>query len=195
MTKFFQQQNERARSVYRVTVTPNPDCESCQGTGKIGDRLCSCLGRGQKIQPAASPAPGATKEHQMVPNGTSEQTAKEFLDSLSARDAWPINRTETVELLAKFADRALAPLRERQKTLEAVIERDRSRVAEGVTALRKIVIRREWLGEGRGPYEWDDDRWHDEFKTTASEIRGAIEDLEKLAGDLSNSNPIRTIQT
>lgn len=75
----------------------------------------------------------------------------------------------------------------REAKLKLVIERDRSLVCDGVNVLKSILRSREWLGEGRGCYEWDDDRWHDEFKATATEIRTAIEGMEKIAADLSNS--------
>jgi len=72
------------------------------------------------------------------------------------------------------------------KRLEAIIERDRTQVAEGVTAIRDVLEGRDWLTEGRGPYEWNDDNWHKEFAYAAEEIRKAVEPLEKIAGDLSN---------
>ena len=71
--------------------------------------------------------------------------------------------------------------------LEAVIERDRSLLAERVKTLQKVISLRDWLGEGRGPFDWDDDRWHDEFNGAATEIREAVEPLIQLAADLSNS--------
>lgn len=89
--------------------------------------------------------------------------------------ALPTEEEERKELQARITE------------LEAVIERDRTDVCDGVNVLKKVVQQREWLGEGRGPYEWDDDRWHAEFKATAAEIRGALSGLEKIAADLSNS--------
>jgi predicted RNA-binding Zn-ribbon protein involved in translation (DUF1610 family) len=71
--------------------------------------------------------------------------------------------------------------------LQAVIERDRTNVCDAINGLKKVIREREWLGEGRGPYEWDDDRWHDEFNATAAEIREALKPLEKIAANLSNS--------
>ena len=71
--------------------------------------------------------------------------------------------------------------------LELVIERDRTRVCDGVNALLKILREREWLGESRGPYEWDDDRWHEEFRATSAEIKAAVTDMQRIAADLSNS--------
>ena len=68
----------------------------------------------------------------------------------------------------------------------AILERERTLVAEGVTAVKKAIQSREWLTEGRGSYEWDDDRWHGEFAAAISEILTALEPLEKVAADWSN---------
>ncbi len=68
----------------------------------------------------------------------------------------------------------------------AILERERTLVAEGVTAIKKAIDGREWLTEGRGSYEWDDDRWHSEFAAAISEILTALKPLEKVAADWSN---------
>jgi hypothetical protein len=47
--------------------------------------------------------------------------------------------------------------------LQAIIERDRTAVARGTVAVRNAIKAREWLRLGRGSYEYDDDRWRDEF--------------------------------
>jgi hypothetical protein len=68
----------------------------------------------------------------------------------------------------------------------AILERERTLVAEGVTAIKKAISCREWLTEGRGSYEWNDDRWHGEFAAAISEILEALKPLEKVAADLTN---------
>ena len=87
------------------------------------------------------------------------------------------------ELLNEFYSEGHLP---EVQELERIIERDRTAICDGVNGLKKVIDGREWLGEGRGPYEWDDDHWHDEFKATALEIRQALEPLKKIARDLSN---------
>lgn len=67
--------------------------------------------------------------------------------------------------------------------LQAIIERDRSDVARGTSAMREVFRRHAWLADGRGSYEWDDDRWHDEFKVVRDSIIGAMEKLDKIASD------------
>lgn len=74
----------------------------------------------------------------------------------------------------------------RENELMQLLEYCRSILADGVTAIKKAVQGREWLTEGRGPYEWDDERWHNEFAAAAKEILDAVEPLAKEAADWSN---------
>jgi hypothetical protein len=61
-----------------------------------------------------------------------------------------------------------------------------SLVADCVTAANKAIDMRHWLTEGRGPYEWNDDRWHDEFYAAAKEIKEALAPMTKVVVDWSN---------
>ena len=72
------------------------------------------------------------------------------------------------------------------KVLREALERDRSNVARYVTAVKKELESRDWLREGRGSYEWDDDRWHAEFEAATTAIWKAIEPLARIAADWSN---------
>jgi hypothetical protein len=45
------------------------------------------------------------------------------------------------------------------------------------------------MQEGRGPYEWDDDRYRDEFHRAATDLHAAIEPLRTLARDLTDCPP------
>jgi hypothetical protein len=74
----------------------------------------------------------------------------------------------------------------KSKKWELILERERSKVAEGVKVIKDAVIHRDWLTEGRGPYEWNDDNWHAEFAAASKEILTALEPLEKIAADLSD---------
>jgi len=73
-----------------------------------------------------------------------------------------------------------------EKQCQMILERERTKVAEAYTAIKHIIDQRDWLTEGRGPYEWDDDKWHKEFAYAADEIKKALEPLQKIASDLSN---------
>ncbi len=70
--------------------------------------------------------------------------------------------------------------------LKAVNERDRSKVADCIQAVRDAIRRREWLRLGRGSYEYDDDRWRDEFTQAIEEIAHALEPLRAVAADWSD---------
>jgi len=48
------------------------------------------------------------------------------------------------------------------RRLRALLDRDRSGLAAALNAIRTEIRQREWLLEGRGPYEWNDDRYRQE---------------------------------
>lgn len=66
------------------------------------------------------------------------------------------------------------------------LERDRTRVAEGVVAVKRVLEGYSWLTEGRGPYAHDDDRWRDEFGNAIREIGEALEPLRLIGRDLTD---------
>ena len=70
--------------------------------------------------------------------------------------------------------------------LKAVNEHDRSQVADTFTAIMEAIRRREWLRLGRGSYEYDDDRWRDEFRQAVDEIIFAVQPLRRIAADWSD---------
>lgn len=72
------------------------------------------------------------------------------------------------------------------KEVQFALERDRTKVAECLTAVRKELHGYDWLIEGRGCYEWGDDRWHDEFRKASAAIYKAIEPMVKIAADWTN---------
>jgi hypothetical protein len=83
---------------------------------------------------------------------------------------------------AKWRERAEAA-EARVKVLEDVLEQDRTTVADGISAIKKALAAREWLRLGRGSFEWDDDRWKDEFGAAYDEILEAIEPLRRVASN------------
>jgi alkanesulfonate monooxygenase SsuD/methylene tetrahydromethanopterin reductase-like flavin-dependent oxidoreductase (luciferase family) len=70
--------------------------------------------------------------------------------------------------------------------LMGVVERDRTKTAESISTLRGIVAGRSWLGEGRGSYEWDDDKYQEEFRGMIAEFMSALDPLRSLAADWSD---------
>ena len=69
---------------------------------------------------------------------------------------------------------------------EMALERDRTSVAECVTAIQGALNSYSWLITSRGSYEWNDDRWHKEFETACAAIQEALEPMIRIAGDWSN---------
>lgn len=76
--------------------------------------------------------------------------------------------------------------RQRLAELGQILESERTMLFAGVTAIKKAISARDWLTEGRGAYEYDDDRWQDEFKYAIEEIHEALKPLAERARDWSN---------
>lgn len=115
----------------------------------------------------------ATKEA----NPTPAQRSERVLNLIHGKNMWPAMALHYLTL--EFENAAAS---ETQR-LSYQLENDRTKVAEGVTAVIKAIKSRDWLTEGRGSYEWDDDKWHTEFAAAAQEILAAIEPLRKIAAD------------
>lgn len=76
--------------------------------------------------------------------------------------------------------------------LKQIMERQRSAAAHWIAAIRAEMSSWEWLAEGRGSYEWDDERYREEFGacmrslelklTSATGATGALDltDSEKM---------------
>lgn len=80
---------------------------------------------------------------------------------------------------AEAAEKALASIGEQ-------LEHDRSLVADYLTKVKAEIAGRDWLNdEGRGSYEWDDDRYKHEFGFAVEAIKAAFAPMEKVAADWS----------
>ena len=100
---------------------------------------------------------------------------------------WDLTCAECQKRLDLIASVLAAdPRRTALAEAQAALERDRSAVAKYALELRKALNSREWLKEGRGPYEWDDDNWHKEFAAAWQEFSKALEPLEKIGADFTN---------
>ncbi|MBM3929502.1 MAG: hypothetical protein FJ335_13765 [Sphingomonadales bacterium] len=71
-----------------------------------------------------------------------------------------------------------------------VIDRDRYVVAHCANQIEQAIRGREWLTQGRGPYEWDDDRFYEEFADAVEAIREAAKPLAIVAWDKSDCTRI-----
>lgn len=86
------------------------------------------------------------------------------------------HRYDTMEGLKLVAE-------ENVRLLGEQLEFDRTAVADAITKARKALNSRYWLTEGRGSYEWDDDRYRDEFGAAWHEIKAAVESLSHVAAN------------
>lgn len=78
-----------------------------------------------------------------------------------------IDREELVRLVA--AD-ALAAAQADAARLRGVIERDRTGYSRMVSSLRAHVMRWSGIASSRGPYEWDDEEYFQEFGRCLKEL-------------------------
>ena len=74
----------------------------------------------------------------------------------------------------------------REPDLSALIELERTVVARGIHGVEVALHGFQWLTEGRGSHEWDDDRWYAEFSNACEKIREALEPLRRIAADLAD---------
>lgn len=116
-------------------------------------------------------------------SGTPGQSAFQMIEPLIGRDLDFIaaSRQLVPDLIG-----ALRATEARAERAEAALERDRTKVAETINAVRSEIAGREWVLTGRGPYDWDDDRYRAEFAQALAAIRGPIDSLRSIARDWSN---------
>ena len=68
----------------------------------------------------------------------------------------------------------------------AILERQRTAVADAVNTMKRAIASRRWLYDGeRGSYAYDDDRFYAEFKEAIDEIEAAMGPLMRIARDLT----------
>ena len=78
------------------------------------------------------------------------------------------------------------PTEENEKRLKAIIERDRTKVFEAHRAIEKTLSGVDWLGENRGPYEYDDEEYQKEFGRAIKAIRNSIVPLRHIAQNMKD---------
>lgn len=98
------------------------------------------------------------------PDGFLKEYSGEFV-GINNQDAIAIAKSwEDIDVLIAEVDR-----------LKRVNERDRSAIALWVERLRAEIRRSYAMAEGRGSYEWDDDRYRDEFKNAFGRLEKALD--------------------
>ena len=84
-------------------------------------------------------------------------------------------------------NKEIARLSAKLAEARAANERDRTEVCMAVNSLSDAFARRDWLMRGgRGSYEWDDDRFRDEFRDAMAEFEPHIDRLRKIGADRAN---------
>lgn len=83
--------------------------------------------------------------------------------------------------------------------LEDALHRDKTGLAAALGQIRATVNGRAWVAEGRGPYEWDDDRYRAEAGDALRTVAAIAESALRSSGDLArmalNRGPARVSET
>lgn len=80
----------------------------------------------------------------------------------------------------------IASAKDRATKAEAALERERTHVSRYARKVRLAFQSRDWIMEGRGSYEWNDDSYRDEVRHLYDDVEPNLAALEKIAGDLAN---------
>lgn len=110
-----------------------------------------------------------------------------YQDSSSSFPVKPEDVKAIADAIVSTCNRKTDELCQQLATAKQAIEADRTKIADAVTKLTKEIQSRAWLLDGRGSYEWDDDRYRKEFDGARKAILEAVEPLKRMAADLSNS--------
>jgi len=114
--------------------------------------------------------------------------ARTILREVSSAKAKRVSASDIIGR-ALMADRAscqsrIEGLERAMKEAQAANERDRTEVCLVVNSLTDAFSRRDWLLRGgRGSYEWDDDRFRDEFRDAMLEFAPHVDRLRKIGAD------------
>ena len=98
-----------------------------------------------------------------------------------ARDS--LQLAEDCKTLIAAIDTKTEPSAAGLEDMRHLLDRDRYIVAIALGHIKRALNGHRWLLEGRGPYEWDDDRYRDEFADWVANVEAATGLLAKLAWD------------
>jgi hypothetical protein len=70
--------------------------------------------------------------------------------------------------------------------IKDLIDRDRTGLAAGLNEVKRVAAGWDWLCEGRGPYEYDDDRYRMEIGALISKVVDVANAALKASGDRAN---------
>ena len=66
--------------------------------------------------------------------------------------------------------------------LKGLLNRDRTGLAAGLDAVRKIATSYDWICEGRGTYAYDDDRYRMEVGALITQVVAAVTEALRASG-------------
>ena len=123
-----------------------------------------------------------------MPNNKAAEGVQVPEEYLSNGEFWGLSWIQQVEALKRIATlTASLDAKEREcERLKAANELDRRSLFAVVRVIDEEITGRMWLLEGRGSYEWDDDRYRQEFGWAVHALQEKLEPLRKIAGDLTN---------
>lgn len=100
----------------------------------------------------------------------------------------PVTKPESaISTEAEEMKRMREALESERDAAWAANERDRTKVADAITEITKVLRGREWLASSRGCYEFDDEEYQKEFGWAIEEIHKAVDGLRSVAADWSHS--------
>lgn len=92
---------------------------------------------------------------------------------------------EAADALSALREKLAAAEGERDEARQA-LEHDRAKVITACNQFNDAFARRSWLLDSRGPYEWDDDRYRDEFRGAYDELAAPMVTLTAIGKDWAN---------
>jgi hypothetical protein len=107
-----------------------------------------------------------------------------YLDRASAEEAEScLEEDEEAQVVRFVRESEIQTYRAERDALAEQLESDRTRVAKHVSLINEELLRRGWLATSRGSYEWDDDKYREEFGAAYEAIRAELKPLEKISAD------------
>ena len=102
------------------------------------------------------------------------------------RDVLQTNMNGLIAINRSAAEEVRDVRAERDEALFAN-ELDRRNLHSIVSGIEAEITGRMWMIEGRGSYEWNDDKYRQEFGWAVKALQEKLEPLRKIASDLKNS--------
>lgn len=160
----------------------------CGFTSRTKAKVTGSSKQGEPVIPERKPCPnckGGTIESDRYACPVCGDVGSVLIPD-SVRLNMAVKRIKSAE--AKVADQAatIERLTAERDDARAANECDRTALHRVVHEIDSEIKGRMWLIEGRGPYEWDDDRYRQEFGWAVQALETKLEVLRRIAGDLKN---------